>query len=265
MDSPTTQSQFLQQLREFGLNEREASVYAALFELNQSVVTPIASKARINRTTAYNVLESLVSKKLVTKSSYRGKHSYALEDPNQFLASLEEERTVLENKIAEAKKLQAKVKSLFTEKYTKPMIKYVDGFDGIIQLYEDSLTCKDPEGLRAYTSLRDLKEEMGAYAEKYFERRKNRGIKIRSMVPDTEYGKEIKRVQHLFLRDTRLIPKEKFDFSPEIYLYDDKFAVMSLKEKFGFMLQSKEIVEALKKAWDLAWERAEQYDKEIKM
>jgi hypothetical protein len=82
-------------------------------------------------------------------------------------------------------------------------------------------------------------------------------------LPDTEFGKLVKKKSKEYLRTVHLIPKEKFDFSPEIYLYDNKLAVMSLKEKFGFTLESKEIVDALKVAWELAWERAAEYDKEI--
>ncbi len=73
----------------------------------------------------------------------------------------------------------------------------------------------------------------------------------------------MKRKAKEFLRDARLIPHEKFDFSPEIYLYDNKLSVMSFKEKFGFLVESKEIVDALKVAWELAWERAGEYDKTI--
>jgi hypothetical protein len=119
------------------------------------------------------------------------------------------------------------------------------------------------EGLRAYTSLRDLRQELGDYPDKYFAERTKRGIPIRSMVPDTEYGKEVKRLEKEFIRQVRLLPKEKFDFSPEIYLYDNKLSVMSFKEKFGFLLESKEIVDALKIAWELAWEKAAEYDKKI--
>ncbi len=253
-------------LKDLGLNEEEARVYAALLELGPSIVTPVASLAKVNRTTCYNILESLVNKKMASKASYRGKLSYSAEDPTRLVSNLEEEKKQLEVTLQKAKAFEPELTRRYTQKYTKPIIKYVEGLDGIIELYEDSLRCVDKkEGLRAYTSLRDLREELGPYPDQYFAERTRRGIPIRSMVPDTEFGKDVKRKSKEFLREVRLLPKDKFDFSPEIYLYDNKLSVMSFKEKFGFLLESKEIVDALKIAWQLAWERAAEYDKDIKI
>lgn len=239
-------------------------MYDALLELGQSVVTPIAGRAKVNRTTCYNILESLVNKKLASKSRYRGKISYSPEEPAHLVSNLEEKKQALDVALEKARTLTPELTKRYVRRFAKPIIKYVEGKDGLIELYEDSLRCKDKtEGLRAYSSIKDLTEELGDYAEKYFVERTKRGIPIRGIVPDTEAGKEIKRVQDKFLRTARLVPKEKYNFSPEIYLYDNKLSVMSFKEKFGFLLESKEIVDALKIAWQLAWERAEEYDKEI--
>ncbi|MDO8626101.1 MAG: helix-turn-helix domain-containing protein [Candidatus Magasanikbacteria bacterium] len=252
-------------LKEFGLTNEEARVYDALLELGQSVVSPIATSARVNRTTCYNILEKLVAKKLASKSNFRGKKAYSVSDPSQIVENLEAEKKNLEKKLIHAKQFQTEITQKFTRKYTKPIIKYVEGLDGLKELYEDSLKCVDKQaGLRAYTSMRDLTAELGSYAQNYFEKRAKRGIPIRGIAPDTEFAKHAKKVQNKFLRTTKLIPKEKFDFSPEIYLYDNKLAVFSFKERFGFLLESKEIVDALKIAWQLAWERAEEYDKNIK-
>ena len=251
-------------LKDLGLSNEEAKVYEAILELGQSVVTPIASLAKVNRTTCYNILETLVQKKMVSKSRYHGKLSYNVDDPMRLISNLEEQKKSLELTLQKARLLEPELARRYSQKYTKPIIRYVEGFEGIIELYEDSLRCVNKEeGLRAYTSLRDLRQELGDYPDKYFAERTKRGIPIRSMVPDTEYGKEVKRLEKEFIRQVRLLPKEKFDFSPEIYLYDNKLSVMSFKEKFGFLLESKEIVDALKIAWELAWEKAAEYDKKI--
>lgn len=260
------QNTFNSLLQELGLTDDEARVYSALLEVGQSVVTPVSAIAMVNRTTCYNILESLVAKKLAKRSNYRGKQSYTAEDPTQLIHNLETQRKELDLTIQKARALEPELTKKYTQKFAKPVIKYVEGLDGIIELYEDSLRCKNKkEGLRSYTSIRDLTGELGDYAKKYFDDRKSRNIPIRGILPDTEYGKHTKKLSKEFLREIRLVPKERFDFSPEIYLYDNKLSVMSFKEKFGFMLESKEIVDALKIAWQLAWERAGEYDKEIKI
>ncbi len=253
-------------LKELGLNEQEAQVYGSLLELGQSVVSPIAALAKVNRTSCYNILESLVQKKMVSKARFRGKLAYSVDNPTQIITNLEEEKKQLEATLEKAKALQPELTRRYTQRYTKPIIKYVEGIEGIKELYEDSLRCVNKiEGLRAYSSPQDVRDELDDYVDWYFDQRTARSIPIRTIVPDKEHGKQLKRDAHKFMRTVRLIPKEKFDFSPEIYLYDNKFTVMSFKEKFGFLIESKEIVDALKTAWDLAWERAEEYDKNIKI
>ena len=255
---------FLNMLVEIGLSKAEADVYNALLELGPSVVSPVAALAKVNRTTCYNILESLVQKKLVSKTRYGSKQAYTADDPTHIIANLEESKKELEATLEKAKAFQPELTRRYAQKHNKPVIKYVEGIEGIKELYEDSLRCVNKnEGLRAYSSLRDVREELGGYSDWYFAERTRRGIPIHSMVPDTEHGKEVKRLSKEFLRDVRLLPKERFDFSPEIYLYDNKLSVMSFKEKFGFLLESKEIVDALKIAWELAWEKAAEYDKKI--
>lgn len=251
-------------LKNLGLTDSEAEVYEAVLDLGQSVVTPIASSAKVNRTTCYNILESLVNRKMLVKTRYRGKIAYGVNDPSLIITNLEDQKKNLDTMIAEAKKFQPEIVKRYAQKNTKPIIKYVEGTDGLIELYEDSLRCENKkEGLRSYSSIRDLTLELGDYAQHYYKERTRRGIPIRGIAPDTEFGRHIKKVQANFLREARLVPKEKFDFSPEIYLYDNKLSIMSFKDKFGFLLESKEIVDALKVAWELAWERAGEYDKNI--
>lgn len=43
---------------------------------------------------------------------------------------------------------------------------------------------------------------------------------------------------------------------PECYIYDDKVSFMSLKEKFGVIIESKDIAEAQRKLYELAWQEA---------
>ena len=44
------------------------------------------------------------------------------------------------------------------------------------------------------------------------------------------------------------------------YIYDNKVAYISLQEKFGVVVESKEIAEAEKRIYELAWEASKPYD-----
>ena len=58
-------------LKKSGFSEKEIGVYSALLELGSSVVSDIAKKARVIRSTAYVVLDSLAKRGLVSATERR--------------------------------------------------------------------------------------------------------------------------------------------------------------------------------------------------
>lgn len=66
----------IQALINLGLSEREARVYYALFQIKQGGALQVAQSAGIKRATTYHVLQSLVAKKLVAISMFRGVKDY---------------------------------------------------------------------------------------------------------------------------------------------------------------------------------------------
>ena len=71
------------QLQIIGLSDNETSAYIALLELGRGTVSQISRKASLNRTTGYDVLGRLVSKKLVSISGKEPKQEYLAESPDQ--------------------------------------------------------------------------------------------------------------------------------------------------------------------------------------
>ena len=65
------------------------------------------------------------------------------------------------------------------------------------------------------------------------------------------------------LRESALVPKDKYSFSPEIDIYDNKVMIASWKDKMGIIIESQEIADAMKKVYELAWAEAKRLDKEI--
>ena len=52
-------------LKEFGFKEKEATVYLGLLELGEAKVHDIALKAKISRSTTYEILEKLAEEGMV--------------------------------------------------------------------------------------------------------------------------------------------------------------------------------------------------------
>lgn len=49
------------------------------------------------------------------------------------------------------------------------------------------------------------------------------------------------------MRETALVPADKFKFSPEINIYDNKVMIASWREKLGIIIESHEIADAIEK------------------
>ena len=68
---------------------------------------------------------------------------------------------------------------------------------------------------------------------------------------------------NLFCYLSALVPKDSFDFSPEINIYDNKVMIASWKEKLGIIIESHEIADAMKKVFELAWAEAKRLNKDL--
>lgn len=240
--------QIIQQL---GLPQKESAVYLALLELGMSTVSSIAARAGLNRTTTYDILESLQTKGLVTAVGESKKKTYTAEHPSTLAGYYLRRSRQFERFAEDVEKLLPELVALYNEKGKRPRTRFYEGARGIETVYEDTLTAHEP--IRAYASVRDMHAALPDYFPAYYERRSKKGITIRAILPATPEAIERARHDKQEARESILVPADQFDFSPEINIYDDKVAIMSLGEEFGVIIESKEIATAQKKIFELAW------------
>ena len=248
-------------LQSFGLSEKEAAVYVGLLELGRGTVTKISAKAGLNRTTGYDILSSLANKGLVNISGKEPKSEYAVEPPEAILAYLKKR---IEDTNEQMKKAEALIPQLRTVEtgQNRPKIKFYEGSDGLKHVYEDTLTSTEP--IRAYANVDDMHKGLPNYFPGYYKRRAEKNISIRAIVPKTPSGKERGAHDAEEKREISFVPPDKYYFSPEINIYDNKIMIASWREKLGVIIESAEIADAMKKIYELAWAEAKRLDQELK-
>lgn len=237
--------------QQLGLPAKESAVYVALLELGTSNVSSVASKAGLNRTTTYDILESLQMKGLATAVGETKKKTYSAEHPTTLPGYYLRRSRQFQRNAEDIEKLLPELVSLYNEKGKRPRTRFYEGIRGIETVYEDTLTSH--ETIRAYASVRDMHSALPDYFPSYYERRAKKGIMIRAILPNTPEAIDRAAQDKQEARESVLVPADQFDFSPEINIYDDKVAIMSLAEEFGVIIESKEIAEAQKKIFELAW------------
>ena len=240
-------------LQGLGLGEKEASVYIALLELGRGTVAQIGRKAGINRTTGYDILDSLANKGLVNVSGKEPKSEYGAEPPDAVLAYLKQEAEAAQGRIGKAETLLPELRAVATTQ-NRPRIKFYEGTDGMKKAYEDTLTSREP--IRAYANADEMHKGLPNYFPAYYKRRAEKGIAIRAIVPKTPTSEERASRDAEEKREIAFVPPEQYYFSPEINIYDNKVMIASWKEKLGVIIESAEIADAMKKIYELAWAEA---------
>jgi len=247
-------------LEYIGFSEKEILVYLALLSLGKGTVTQISRKAGINRPTGYHILDSLEVKELVKVSGKEPKQEYVAESPDQIekflLKKIENDQAY----IKEARKIIPELKSMHNVS-DRPKVLFYEGREGLEKVYEDTLTSTEP--IRAYASVGDMHAGLPGYFPNYYKRRAGKGISIRAVIPNTEAGVERKTFDKDEMRETALVPKDSFMFSPEINIYDNKIMIASWREKLGIIIESREIADAMKKIYELSWAEAKRLEGEI--
>lgn len=251
----------IENLEKLGLSRKESKVYLSLLELGPSPVNEIAKKSEVNRSTAYVLLDSLTKHGLVSISERKGIKLYNPAPPERLIQFLEESVKKYTELIGMAHTVLPELKAMYVGVGPKPRVQFFEGLEGIKTAYEDTMTAK--ETIRAYASIENMHQALPGYFPDYYQRRAKKNVKIRAILPDTPGARE--RIKHnkAETREAFLVPKEKYAFSPEINIYDNKIVFMSLVEKFSLIIESQELADALKKAYELSWEEAKRLNTKL--
>lgn len=246
------QSQTEKVLLDAGFSEKEIAVYLALLSLGKGIVTKISRTASVSRTTTYDILDSLSQKGLVKVSGKEPKQEYVAESPEKLEEFLNSEIEKKNNSLEKIKYVIPELFSVYNDKET-PKVRYYEGVDGLKKALEDTLLKPDMEIL-ASGGAEDMFEAVGEnYSKEYFKKRVSKNIKIRGIASGDPGTMKVAPNNKQELREILITPNDEFHFSVETNIYDNKFLSISWKEKFAVLIESKEIADAQKKVFELAW------------
>lgn len=250
-----------QALKECGFSNKEILVYLALMELGTSTISPIAKKAHINRTTTYDVINSLEKEGLVSRLAGTKKDTYRVESPEKLPLVLEDRLRTMNKQLQRAKSLVGELQLLASRQPNKPRVTLYEGQDGIKSLYGETLLSS--EDIRSFSSTASLESFDPRFLHDYYQRRSEKKIFIKAIINESPSAREYQKQDKQLYREVRIVPKDLMDIKPEVYVYDNKLAIFSLKEKFAVLVESADISNAIKKLYDLAWMKAKEYDKKL--
>jgi sugar-specific transcriptional regulator TrmB len=234
-------------LEQLGLTGKKVDVYLASLELGSASVIEIAKKAGIKRTTVYDILMDLKTAGLVSETLKGKKRLFIGENPEKIQKDLQKKESLFSE-------ILPQLKSIHNISGVKPKIRFYEGKEGLMEAYDDTL--KYSGEFVAFGS-EDVYRVLGRdWVEDYIKRRVKKGIRVRAILPSTEYlEKEIFIRDQQQLRACKSIKKEDYPFSIEIDIYGhQKVAMISNKEQLAVIIESTEIYKTMKFIFELAWD-----------
>jgi sugar-specific transcriptional regulator TrmB len=244
-------------LKKIGLSDKEINVYITTLRLGSQPASVIAKYSQINRATVYDIFTQLIKKGLASKIDKGAAIYFQILHPENLVNYLERDKREYIRKIEKQKAaiidILPAIKSLENPSSTKPKVQFYEGEKGVREAYEDTLKSSEP--IRAYANVEEMHKGLPDFFPEYYSRRKDANIHIRAICPQNKSSIERKKHDKEELREIKLVDRKKYEFSPEINIYDDKVLIASWREKMAIIIQSKEIADLHAKMYDLLWEK----------
>jgi sugar-specific transcriptional regulator TrmB len=234
-------------LEQLGLTGKRSDIYLACLELGSATIIDIAKKAKVKRTTCYDIVLDLQSDVLISKTLKGKKTLFVAEDPAKMVASLKNKERILAEILPE-------LQSIYNIKGTKPKIRFYEGKEGLKEVYDDTL--RYPGEIVGFAG-DDVVKILGTdWANDYLARRVKKGIGYRALLPGSDtIIKDFVSHNKEQLRQVKLVSHKRYPFSIEINLYGkQRIALMSAKEEIALIIEGVEIHNTLKAIFDLIWD-----------
>jgi len=233
-------------LTALGLDEKEQRFYLAALELGASSVTALAAHACVTRTNAYDLLQRLEERGLLSQIGEKGARQVVAEDPNVLVTKWERTRAMLDDLVPE-------LRSVFVSTQHKPRVRYYEGAQGIARVLWQTLECTSPV-LHGFLSMQDLLEVPGVEEmDRFIAERARRGITLkvvrsRSRETDAAWPSSVTE-----RRELRYAP-ESADLGMTMLIHDDCVSYISSKhENYALVIESREMAAFNRTVFETIW------------
>ncbi|MBU3940675.1 MAG: HTH domain-containing protein [Nanoarchaeota archaeon] len=225
-------------LEKLGLNENEIKIYLALLKEGLSTGGKLAEKTNIHRRTAYDTLNSLSEKGLVTSIIKEKIKYFEAIDPKHFLDIVKDQEQSIKTILPELELLKKQVTN-------KAEAQIYQGIKSIKKIYEDILNHKEYSVLGAGTPLREM---LGPFFINFQKRKKSKKIKSRVLVAEKYKNEEVSTKtfgQVKFLKE--------YEAPTTTYIYGNKVAIILSEPILGILIENKDVNKSFLNYFNLMW------------
>lgn len=240
------------------VTQEEAEIYGLLLTTGPLTAGKLANRMGCPRSSLYGMLAKLQEKGLLSESIHQGVKIFAAQDPATVLALFQ--RRIDELKIAQTsyKKILPTLLSQGTSSPTAPKFQVYEGNEGLKSVLQDMLLYSR-QTTASLWPIRSMIEILGTQFFRYLNKERIRNRLFTRAIWPANQILDVGEHPYLgsgpeFYREIRIAPAG-INFSMGYWIYADKVAFLaSRRESFGFILQSRELVELQMAQFEVLWQ-----------
>lgn len=254
--------EFIRQLTNLGLKDKEAAVYLSCLELGPSPVQPIARKAKVVRATTYVILESLMGMGLVTKYKEGKKTLFSAEAPRQLLRLLERQDEIIREKQAALESILPELQMITKAAGDKPSVRYFEGKEGLRAIRQEIIMYARPtDVLYNFTPADHLLGVFPDDEDTHYAQRVAKRIPAKTLFTTASEKRKREWLVVEGLTERRFVSPDKFPVPGGMTIYRDRVCIGSYTGKlFGVIVESEQVASMMRAIFELAWETAKRVD-----
>lgn len=241
-----------------GLHKNAINFYLASYKIGLSSVGRVARTVKLDRSSAYLALNQLEEAGLIAEDRSSKVKKICARPPKAVLSRLRANSRRLRNQCIKIEDRLPELMAEYQQKDKQPVLQFFSGIDGLKQITDDILETNDCE-LLVFSNQKEEKRVFNSTDHKEFVRKRvKKNISIRVLVPDTPEGKSLASSDKTCLRETRVIREKNIPFTNEIYIYNDKIAMLEFVDEIqGFIVKSAAFHQAEKWMFEKLWKKYE--------
>ncbi len=233
-----------EELLEAGFSQREIEVYLHLIKSGETSANDVAKELGINRTVAYNTLNNLIEKGLVSHIIKKSRRMFIATDPENLLRPLKEKETLLAGIVTELKLI----------KQATPVttaVEILEGKEGLKTVYELALKNRDITfyGMGVTGETIDIIQFAFPNIVKRF---KSQNIKVKLIVNYDFRNKEFTKIPGV---ESRYLPKQ-YTNNATMSIFGEEVVIALGYKPIFIHIKNKDMAEGYKNYFKILWAAA---------
>lgn len=243
------QSSFVKTIEALGVSEKAAVIYVSLLGKNRLGIAEIARESKIKRATCYEHLDTLLNKDFVVRVPVGKRMYYSAVSPKKIFEDFRTRTVRLEDKMADMLRLHE-------EAVKRPKVSFYEGKREIKNIYDDLF-----KTVGYVQSIFPADAFFESFTEQdYDEFDKSiseHALKSRDLYVASKYYKKLRGIRDKNGRQNKLEKKLPEDFASnvDVIVYNDKVALISLRDLSAIVIENKDIADLFKSMHSFIWKQ----------